>query len=217
MNLQAVTSLCWQRTKPVIVKENNCTTKRALLGSVVEDSILMPDPLPAMISSSLTTAMTISGSRATVRSGSVDSFSFPTGIIGSTSGTLGLSPSEETPIQSSLWKGGSLIILHAPRNFKDDMEVFSPLIEVQPITPSLDKLWDDQEGFKKDFDKKSSLLFPSSLRFPLPVEGVNENRPIFDWKSSSLPNQEDASFAQSSSTVISSRSDDSSTITPPEA
>ncbi|KAK6794076.1 hypothetical protein RDI58_007529 [Solanum bulbocastanum] len=216
-NSEAVTSLCWQRAKPVIVNENNCTTEMALLGSALEDSILMPDPLPAMISSSLATSMTTSGSRTTVRSGSVDSFSFPAGITGSTSGTTGLSPSEETPIRSNLWKGGSLARLHAPRHFKDDMEVFSPLVEVQPITPSLDKLWDDQEGFKKDFDKKSSLLFPSSLRFPLPVEGGNENRPIFDWKSSSLPKQEDASFAQLSSTPTSSRGDDSSSITPPEA
>ncbi|KAK4348629.1 hypothetical protein RND71_031384 [Anisodus tanguticus] len=216
-NSEAVTSLCWQRAKPVIVNENNCTTDMALLGSAVEDSILMPDPLPAMISSSLSTSMSTSGSRTTVRSGSVDSFSFPAGITGSTSGTQVLSPSEETPIRSSLWKGGSLARLHAPRNFKDDMEVFSPLVEVQPITPSLDKLWDDQEGFKKDFDKKSSLLFPSSLRFPLPVEGGNENRPRFDWKSSSLPKQEDATFAQLSSTPISSCSDDSSSITPPEA
>ncbi|KAJ8528449.1 hypothetical protein K7X08_022141 [Anisodus acutangulus] len=215
-NSEAVTSLCWQRAKPVIVDENNYTTEMALLGSAVEDSILMPDPLPAMISSSLSTSMTTSGSRTTVRSGSVESFSFPAGITGSTSGTLGLYPSEETPIRSSLWKGGSLARLHAPRNFKDDMEVFSPLVEVQPITPSLDKLWDDQEGFKKDFDKKSSLLFPS-LRFPLPVEGGNENRPIFDWKSSSLPKQDDTTFAHLSSTPIPSRSDDSSSITPPEA
>ncbi|XP_060210775.1 protein NEDD1 isoform X2 [Lycium barbarum] len=212
---KAVISLCWQRAKPVIVNENNCTTEMALLGSAVEDSILMPDPLPTMVSSSLTSSMTTSGSRTTVRSGSVDSFSFPAGITGSTSGTLGVSPSEETPIRSSLWKGGSLARLHAPRNFKDDMEVFSPLVEVQPITPSLDKLWDDQEGFKKDFDKKSSLLLPSSLRFPLSVEGGNENRPIFDWKSSPLPKQDDASSAQLSSTSVSSH--DSSSITPPEA
>ncbi|XP_060210770.1 protein NEDD1 isoform X1 [Lycium barbarum] len=214
-NSEAVISLCWQRAKPVIVNENNCTTEMALLGSAVEDSILMPDPLPTMVSSSLTSSMTTSGSRTTVRSGSVDSFSFPAGITGSTSGTLGVSPSEETPIRSSLWKGGSLARLHAPRNFKDDMEVFSPLVEVQPITPSLDKLWDDQEGFKKDFDKKSSLLLPSSLRFPLSVEGGNENRPIFDWKSSPLPKQDDASSAQLSSTSVSSH--DSSSITPPEA
>ncbi|XP_009797656.1 protein NEDD1 [Nicotiana sylvestris] len=213
---EAVTSLCWQRAKPVMVNENNCTTEIALLGGAVEDSILMPDPLPTTTSSSLSTSMTTSGSRTTVRSGSVDSFSFPAGNTGSTSGTLGLSPSEETPIRSSLWKGGSLTRLHAPRNFKDDMEVFSPLNEVQPITPSLDKFWDDQEGFKKDLDKRSSLLFPS-LRFPLPVEGGNDNRPIFDWKSSSLPKQENTSSAQLSSTPTSFRRDDSSSITPPEA
>ncbi|XP_059298693.1 protein NEDD1-like [Lycium ferocissimum] len=144
-NSEAVTSLCWQRSKPVMVNESNCTTEIALLGSCVEDSILMPDPLPAIISSS---------SRTAVHSGFVDSFSFPAGSAGSTSGT------EETPIQSSLWKGGSLARLHAPHNFKDDMDVFSPLVEVRPITPSFDELWDDHQGFKKDLDQ-TSLLFPS--------------------------------------------------------
>jgi len=86
--------------------------------------------------------------------------------------------------------------LQAPRssyNFKDDMEVFSPLVDVQPITPSLDKLWDDNEGIKKDHllvDKRPpSLLFPSSTRrFPIADDSGNDH-PIFDWKSSSTSKQ----------------------------
>ncbi|THG16892.1 hypothetical protein TEA_025615 [Camellia sinensis var. sinensis] len=73
------------------------------------------------------------------------------------------------------------------------MKVFSPLVEVQPITPSLDKLWDQHEGAKKDHlrvDKKPSLLFPSSnRRFPLSEEGGGSDHPIFDWKPSSTSKQ----------------------------
>ncbi|XP_028059672.1 uncharacterized protein LOC114263355 isoform X6 [Camellia sinensis] len=73
------------------------------------------------------------------------------------------------------------------------MKVFSPLVEVQPITPSLDKLWDQHEGAKKDHlrvDKKPSLLFPSSnRRFPLSKEGGGSDHPIFDWKPSSTSKQ----------------------------
>jgi hypothetical protein len=105
-----------------------------------------------------------------------------------------LTLAEETPHQSHLWPG-TLMKLN-PRssyNFKDEMEVFSPLADVQPITPSLDKFWDDQEGLKKDnlsVDKKpSSLLFPSSIRrFPFQEDGINDH-PIFDWKSSSTSRQ----------------------------
>ncbi|XP_028063775.1 protein NEDD1-like [Camellia sinensis] len=75
------------------------------------------------------------------------------------------------------------------------MKVFSPLVEVQPITPSLDKLWDQHEGAKKDHlrvDKKPSLLFPSSnRRFPLSEEGGGSDHPIFDWKPSSTSKQPD--------------------------
>nr|GMC59110.1 protein NEDD1 isoform X1 [Ipomoea batatas] len=218
-NSEAVTSLCWQRSKPIIVNENNCTAETALLGTAVEDSILMPDPLPAVTSSSLSTSTTVSGSRNTGRTGpSVDSLSFLSGGSGSTSGTR--FTSEETPIRNELWKGGALGRLNAPRyNFKDDMEVFSPLVDVQPITPSLDKLWDDHDAAKKDHEKKSSFLLPSR-RFPLLDEGASENLSVFDWKSSTVSKQDDirSSLSQMASTPsASSRSDDSSSITPPEA
>ncbi|CAL5411566.1 unnamed protein product [Camellia sinensis] len=78
------------------------------------------------------------------------------------------------------------------------MKVFSPLVEVQPITPSLDKLWDLHEGAKKDHlrvDKKPSLLFPSSnRRFPLSEEGGGSDHPIFDWKPSSTSKQTRQAF-----------------------
>ena len=69
------------------------------------------------------------------------------------------------------------------------MDVFSPVVDVQPITPSL---WNDNEGAKKNnlqVDKKLSSLFPSSSRrFPFAEDGANDH-PIFDWKTSSTSRQ----------------------------
>lgn len=181
--IQAVTSLSWQRLKPVIVNEGNCTAEVALLGGTVEDSILMPDPLPSVTTSTATLSTTISSSRNPGRSG-------PTFEASMTETSSTFSTAEETPLRSHLRPGGSLARLHAPRssyNFKDEMEVFSPLVDVQPITPSLDKLWDDQNGPKKEhpFEKKSlSLLFPSSSRRFSSIEDGASDHPIFNWKSS---------------------------------
>lgn len=216
-NSEAVTNLCWQRSKPVTVNENNCSDDTVLLAGDVGDSVLMPDPLPSRASSSLSMPSMVSGSRNPVRSGSGDLFSFP---AGSASSALNLPASEETPLRSSLLTGGALTRLHATRsyNFKDDMEVFSPLVEVQPMTPSLDKLWGDHNGSKKDLDRKSSFLFPSR-RFGLSEEGTNDNHPIFDWKSNSSSKQDDttSTYTQLTPTPASARTDDSSNITPPEA
>lgn len=187
--------MCWQRSKPVVVNESTCTAETALLGGAVEDSVLMPDPLPSVTSSSVSLTTAVSSSRNLGRSGlSVEASSLP-----STSSESALSMpyfAEETPHRSHLWPSGKLSRLHAPRtsyNFKDDMEVFSPLVDVQPITPSLSKLWDDHAAMKQDnisIDKKSSsLLFPSAgRRFPFPEDGTNDH-PIFDWKASSTSKQ----------------------------
>ncbi|KAI5574910.1 hypothetical protein BDE02_10G176100 [Populus trichocarpa] len=222
---EAVTSLCWQRSKPVIVNESTCTPEIALLGGAVDDSILMPDPLPSVTSSSVALSTSVSGSGNTGRSGlSIESSSLTAITSGPASTMSNLTLAEETPHQSHLWPG-TLMKLN-PRssyNFKDEMEVFSPLADVQPITPSLDKFWDDQEGLKKDnlsVDKKpSSLLFPSSIRrFPFQEDGINDH-PIFDWKSSSTSRQDEArsfTLPGGSTPSPSSKSEDSS-ITPPEA
>ncbi|XP_057804089.1 protein NEDD1-like isoform X2 [Salvia miltiorrhiza] len=217
-NSEAVTNLCWQRSKPVMVNESNCSDETVLLAGDVGDSVLMPDPLPSRASSSLSMPSMVSGTRNPIRTGSGDLFSFP---AGSASSSLNLPVSEETPLRSSLLTGGALTRLHAPRsyNFKDDMEVFSPLMEVQSITPSVDKLWDDRDVSKKDLDRKSSFLFPSR-RFGLSEEGTNNTHPIFDWKSNSSSAKQDdtaSTYTQLASTPASTRTDDASSITPPEA
>lgn len=190
---QAVTGLCWQRSKPVIVNETSCTAETALVGDAVEDSILMPDPLPSATSSSVSLSTAMPSSRNSGRlSASIESSSLKASSSGFTSSMLNVSSGEETPLRSHLWPGGTLSRLQAPRssyNFKDDMEVFSPLVDVQPITPSL---W-DENGAKKDnifADKKPSLLlFPSSSRrFPNTEESAGDH-PIFDWKSGSISKQ----------------------------
>ncbi|KAL3834012.1 hypothetical protein ACJIZ3_008748 [Penstemon smallii] len=199
-NSEAVTNLCWQRSKPVNVNEHNCTDENVLLAGDVGDSVLMPDPLPSRASSSLSMTSGVSGSQNPGRSSSGELFPYLAG-----------SSSEVTPLRSSLLTGGALSRLNAPRSykFKDDMEVFSPLVEVQPITPSLDKLWDDHDGPKKDQDRKLSLQFPSR-RFGLSEDGANDNHSMFDWKSNSLSKQDNTH------TPVSTRADDSSSITPPE-
>ncbi|XP_071732797.1 protein NEDD1-like isoform X3 [Rutidosis leptorrhynchoides] len=123
------------------------------------------------------------------------------------------SAGEETPLRSSLW-AGELARLHAPRgfNYKDDMDVFSPLVEVQPITPSFDKLF---EGIKNEFDKKTSLLFPSSKRLPLATDVGSDPQSIFDWKPPSTMDDSRTPISQPISFPI--RTDEPSSITPPEA
>ncbi|CAI9295942.1 unnamed protein product [Lactuca saligna] len=203
-NSEAVTSLCWQRSKPIYVNEKTCTPDTALMGGTVDDSIVMPDPLP----SATTSAHLISAARIS-RAGSGPSPELVTPSMSESS------TSEETPLRSTLRVGG-LARLHAPRsyNYKDDMEVFSPLVEVQPITPSFDKLW---EGTKKDFDKKTSLLFPSSKRFVSSSDVGSDPHSIFDWKPSSTLTQDDNQTPISQPPSSSPKSEEPSSITPPEA
>lgn len=173
--------MCWQRSKPVIVNENSCTADVALLGGTSEDSVLMPDPLPSVAASSFPPA--------TVPS-------FRSSLATSTSGSISSTPAvEETSQQNRLWTGGSLVKLQAPRssyNLKDDdMDVFSPLVDVQPITPSLGSWWDDRDEAKKGYvpsDEKSAVFPSSAKRFPY-SEGGTDSHPISDWRSSSISKQ----------------------------
>lgn len=212
-NSEAVTSLCWQRSKPIAVNERNCTAEVALLGGALENSVLMPDPLPSIALSGVSQAATSVGPQ---RSSSVDpSYCASTGGESFTN----LSSLEETPHKSSLWPGETLPRLHATRscNLEDDMKVFSPLVEVQHITPSLDKLWNDREGSKYDQfgGKKASSMFPNP-KFSI-SEGVDLN-PTFDWKLSSVTKQDDTHSPVAGSTSnVTSKRDDISSITPPEA
>ncbi|GKC12562.1 protein NEDD1, partial [Tanacetum coccineum] len=161
-NSEVITSLSWQRSKPIHVNEKSCTPDTALMGGTVDDSVVMPDPLP----SATTSITSIAGSRNSGRVGpSPES---------ATSATTSANDSyaEETPMRNSLRNSG-LSRLHAPRafNYKDDMDVFSPIQDVQPITPSFDK-----------FLEKTSLLFPSSRRFPVVMDVGSDPQSSFDWK-----------------------------------
>ncbi|CAJ2642133.1 unnamed protein product [Trifolium pratense] len=215
---EAVTSLCWQRSKPVIVDERSCTAESALIGNSVEDSILMPDPLPSATSSSISTSVSSTWNSGRLGS-SIDTSSLATSSSGFTTSLQNVSTGEETPQRNHLWPGGTLSRLHAPRgsyNFKDDMEVFSPLVDVTPITPSL---W-DENGAKKDIlfsDRKPVLFRSSSRRFPS-SEDVSSDHVIADWKSSSTAKQDitHSSFPLVGLTPPSTKSEESS-ITPPEA
>ncbi|KAL8218135.1 hypothetical protein R6Q57_021508 [Mikania cordata] len=206
-NSEAVTSLCWQRSKPIYVNEKSCTPDIALMGGTVDDSIVMPDPLP-----SSTTSTSIVGSRNIARVGPSSE-----SAMSATSSGNDLFAGEETPLRSSLRVGG-LARLNAPRGyiFKDDMEVFSPLVEVQPITPSFDKLF---EGPKNDFNKKNALLFPSLKRFPLATDVGSDSHSISDWKTSSSLVQDDNhnAVSQPLTSPVSLKPDELSSITPPEA
>lgn len=188
---QAVTSLCWQRSKPVVVDERNCSAETALVGDTVEDSILMPDPLPSATSSNNSLSTSVSSTRNSGRLGaSFDGSSLTASGSGFTSNILNVSTAEETPQRNHLWPGGTLSRLHAPRasyNFKDDMEVFSPLVDVQPLAPSL---W-DENGIKKDnlFADRKPLLFPSSSQRFSNSEDVTSDHPVSDWKSGSTAKQ----------------------------
>lgn len=171
------------------MNESNCSADIALLGGAVEDSILMPDPLPSANLLASTGTLTRSGS-------STETSSHTSANAGSKSSVSYLSSvAEETPNRSQLRSCGTLGKLHAAHssyNIKDDMEVFSPLVDVQPVTPSLDKLWENIGGSKKDnlsANRKPPLLFPSSgRRFPFTDDGAY-NHSAVDWKPSATSTQ----------------------------
>ncbi|CAM9003046.1 unnamed protein product [Rhodiola kirilowii] len=219
---EAVTSLCWQRSKPVVVNET-CTAEIALLGTSVEDSVLMPDPLPSATTSNLSLSTSIPSSQPSGRLGlTSEPPSLTSTSAGSMSNVLDSSAMDETPQRYPLRLGDKLA-LRSSNNCKDDMDVFSPLGDVHPVTPSLDKLWDDHEGTKKGqlpADKRpSSLLFPSSIwRIPIKEEGAN-GHPTFDRKSSLTSKQDDvqSSFIMLESPPNNSSKANAASITPPEA
>ncbi|KFK38505.1 hypothetical protein AALP_AA3G121800 [Arabis alpina] len=202
-NSEAVTSLSWQTSKPAIVNERNCTPEMALFGGIVEDSVVIPDPIPS------TTSL---ASHSTVLPGS----------HGVSTSTVNLSSAEETPNRNHLWPGGPLTRLHPHRasdSLKDDMDIFSPIVGM----PSVEK-WPDSEELKRDhlvLDKKfPSLPFPSSSKGGF-LFGDDENKehPINDWKLSSTSKQDDTRnvFSPFESTPTTSSKSEYSALTPPEA
>jgi len=93
---------------------------------------------------------------------------------------------EETPYRARPLSGGPLSKLQAPRsnyNLKDDMDVFSPLVDVQPFTPSSGSWWDEHvsDDAKKD-DKPGEKKLSTTRKFSY-MEGNDEPHPMSDWRS----------------------------------
>ncbi|KAG5377297.1 hypothetical protein IGI04_041893 [Brassica rapa subsp. trilocularis] len=140
---EAVTSLTWQTSKPVIVNEKNYDGEMALLGGTVDDSVIIPDPVPS----------------------TTPSDSQPAGSRGTATSTSNVPSAEQTP-NRTLWPGappGRLHALRAIDSFNDDMRVFSPIVDVS----SAEK-WADSEGFNnKDHLIDNKKPFASSSKgFP---------------------------------------------------
>ncbi|KAH6769184.1 hypothetical protein C2S51_014520 [Perilla frutescens var. frutescens] len=170
---EAISNLCWQRSKPVTFNENSCTDEMVLLASDVGETIIMPDPVPSRSSATIAMPVAVSASRNPSHASSV----------------FTSSASKELPKSGNLLTNRILARLHAPQNnAKDDMEVFSPIVEVQPLRPSFDKLWDNHDGSEKDQDRKPAFLFPSR-RFGLSEEGASDTNPIPEWRSNSASQQ----------------------------
>ncbi|KAG8056305.1 hypothetical protein GUJ93_ZPchr0002g25566 [Zizania palustris] len=150
----------------------------------------MPDPLPSAPS--------------TFHSGAIIP-NLRSSMAANSSGFLSTStPStmEETPYRTRPLSGGPLSKLQAPRgnfNLKDDMDVFSPLVDVQPFTPSSGSWWDDHgsDETKKD-DKLGEKKLSTTRKFPY-MEDNNEPHPISDWRSISNSKQDDASSTTTTS------------------
>ncbi|KAG0543057.1 hypothetical protein BDA96_02G157000 [Sorghum bicolor] len=185
---EAVTGLCWQRSKPVVVNENS-SSEVALLGGTSEESVLMPDPLPSATPTSLGSG--------------VASTSLRSSLTANTSGYLSTSNSstmEETPYRTRPLSGGPLAKLQAPRsnyNLKDDMDVFSPLVDVQPFTPSSGNWWDEHgsDDTKKD-DKPGEKKLSATRKYSY-MEGNDEPHPIADWRSTANSRQDSISSVSS--------------------
>ncbi|KAL2653642.1 hypothetical protein R1flu_021770 [Riccia fluitans] len=158
---EAVGSLSWQRSNPIRVLEATASKEAALLGNTgnTEESVIMPDPLPA--SGNTRGRPTLSSMPARSASGRLIFTGDPN--AGSSSSSTSVSANGPTTRSegssfstSHLWTNGSVSRLHShtPQRFnyntKDDMEVFSPLVDVQPITPSLSSFYEGTDDYKKD-------------------------------------------------------------------
>ncbi|XP_024372254.1 protein NEDD1 isoform X2 [Physcomitrium patens] len=233
---EAVTSLSWQRSNPTTVKDTR-SGETALLGDSNEESVIMPDPLPAGTRGRIT-----SGAPPSKPSNRINSFSSqePASAIGGHSGISRPKSAggDVTPYSSMrAWGNGPMSRHQTPRmnaliSGKDDMEVFSPLVDVQPITPSVTGYWEggvagdefnrDMAALDGDNRRKTTWGTPLVRRFPN-IEDVKEDvRESRESRDSSVSRRSSLGSRQGRMSVtpppgISSRLDRSPSLTPPEA
>lgn len=194
--VQAVTSLSWQRSNPITVRDSR-SAESALLGNSNEESVIMPDPLPAG-----TRGRTTTGAPPSKPNNRTSSFSNqePPGAGGpSRPKSAG---GDVTPYSSMrAWGNGPISRLQTPRtnsfnSGKDDMEVFSPLVDVQPITPSISGYWDgggagdefnkDMAAVGGDIRRTSNWGTTSVRQFSNIEEGKEDVRESRDSRDSSI-------------------------------
>lgn len=184
--VQAVTSLSWQRSNPITVKDTK-SGESALLGNSNEESVIMPDPLPA-------------GTRGRTTTGAPPSK--PSSREPNPGNSRPKSAGGDVTPYSSMrtWGNGPISRLQTPRinsfnSGKDDMEVFSPLVDVQPITPSITGYWDGGgpgDEFNRDMaalggdSRKTTTAWgtPSVRRFPSIEDGKEDGRESRDSSAS---------------------------------
>jgi protein NEDD1 len=249
---EAVTSLSWQCSNPIAVTGSNCSLEVALLGTSSEDSVIMPDPLPA---SGLGTRgripAAVGSTKPSTWASSLPNNDNPTNRIGasgiggsSVAGGITTRPKSAggdiTPFSSSrIWANGPISRLQTPRttsfyNGIDDMEVFSPLVDVQPITPSISSFWDrETSGIESagentavggdSSSRRSTFGSPASAalrRFPS-IEDMEKEQRRLSLGSSQDGTQKRTSFdSPATSTPVSgalSKMERSPSLTPPEA
>lgn len=169
------------------------------MGTTGEDSVIMPDPLPTSGQGTRgRTTTTAPPIKPNAWTSSFPGQEVPSGASASsvTGGVITRPKSaggDITPFSTTrTWANGPITRLQTPRvnsfnSGKDDMEVFSPLVDVQPITPSMSSYWDTGGGgdeFKKEIAahgadstlRKTGWGSPTSSvvrRFPS-VEDVKE-------------------------------------------
>jgi protein NEDD1 len=166
--VQAVMSLSWQRSNPIAVKDSKMSAEAALLGNTNEESVIMPDPLPAGTRGR--TMLAAPPTKPSTRTSSFTNQEAPTVTGGATVTTRPKSAGGDATPYSSLrtWGNGPISRLQTPRmtsfnSGKDDMEVFSPLVDVQPITPSITGYWDGG-GAGDEFNRDMAALGGDSRR-----------------------------------------------------
>ncbi|KAH7430090.1 hypothetical protein KP509_09G082900 [Ceratopteris richardii] len=231
---EAVTSLCWQRSNPILINESSCTPDVALLGTIGEDSVLMPDPLPAPSSgihgrTSTSSFLAKTSGRSSLTAVDNSSLSgLSSTSVPLTSGSGVCEENFSTSVIPPLGKG-AYSRLQTPRNsyiIKDDMEVFSPLVDVQPITPSISGFWDSNDDLKKDSGGDRKVAWGPSAnvrRFPSMEEFKDDSLispPDFRTSLKEELQSDPSSSSPMLSTPLSSlspKAERSPSVTPPEA
>ncbi|KAJ7546868.1 hypothetical protein O6H91_08G058100 [Diphasiastrum complanatum] len=226
-----IINLSWQRSSPILVDKENCSEQVALLGGIGEDLVLMPDPIPSALLS--TKGRIPSSARLGRRFGrSLSSCSerqlagvgLGTGVSTSTASLHALA-GEEASSKKLSWKNRAALQIHRnPSTTKDDMEIFSPLVDVQPITPSFSNLSNNDE-LKKTLIVQESLPGSSvraklvGFKTPFPGEKMKSERVKQLSRGASYENDISRSLPTSPATsgrTMLTKDDRSPSTTPPE-